>query len=54
MFRHRKKKGQQLEIEEHEELMTFRGELTELPRNDRHESITPLRHRTGKSLKALR
>lgn len=41
MFRHRKKKGQQLEIEEHEELMTFRGEFTGLLRNNKHKSITP-------------
>lgn len=41
MFRHRKKKGQQLEIEEHEELMTFRGEFTGLLKNNKHKSITP-------------
>lgn len=47
MFRHRKKKGQQLEIEEHEELMTFRGEFTGLLKNNKHKSITPSAyHRT--------
>lgn len=33
--------GPTTKIEEHEELMTFREELIELPKNNRHDSINP-------------
>lgn len=49
-----KETGHQLEIEEQEKRMTFRGKFIELPRNNRHELFNPYRQRIGRALKAFR